>query len=183
MARTVKSPKPKQMTQKTINNIMRHSPPHTEQPVQQPVITKHYEHGEYDLLNAEAALKAFLDFSRELAPKYHAAVANNDELDKETQDILHFMELEGDMNAAKGYKAYRALAEVRRQRRLCKNEIELMEPLVNFVETNQSFFKQMEGLLGRIRIIKQAISNRSYAMRTGAVQSIIDSPTTNKTES
>lgn len=137
------------------------------------MINRHYEEQEYDVLQTESALKSFLDFSREVTPRYNAAIDRGAELDKETQDVLHLMELGEDMNASKGYKAYKILATIRRERRVCKNEAELLEPIVRFITDNQQTIKQLEQVLGKTRTVKQTIANRSYAMRTDAVKDII----------
>lgn len=51
------------------------------------------------------------------------------ELENEMQDLLHYIEMAADKNAAVGSKLYKKLADIRRRRRICKNEIDLLTPV------------------------------------------------------
>ena len=127
---------------------------------------------DYNTLHPEAELKSFLDFLRNAESRYQADCTRENDLNQETQDILHLMELSENMNACKGYKAYKTLSNVRRERRQCKNEIELLETIYKFIEDNRPVIRQLEQVLGKIRNTKQAIDNRSYLMRTDITSAI-----------
>lgn len=127
---------------------------------------------DYNSLRPETELKSFLDFLRNVESRYQADCERENDLNQETQDLLHLMELSENMNACKGYKAYKTLSNVRRERRQCKNEIELLEAVYKFIEDNRLFIRQLEQVLGKTRNTKQTIDNRSYMMRTDVTAAI-----------
>ena len=83
--------------------------------------------------------------------------------------LLHYIELHEDMNASEGYKTYRKLAEVRRERRVCKNENELLLPIYTFIQQNPKFINELATVLGRTRTAREAINKRMYSARTDVI--------------
>ncbi len=73
------------------------------------------------------------------------------------------------MNASEGYKTYKKLAEVRRQRRNCKNENELLAPLYVFIQQNPKTVNELATVLGKCRAAKDAIEHRMYSARTDII--------------
>lgn len=88
----------------------------------------------------------------------------NNELSKVdllTQDILHEIEL-STFNVVKGYHLAKKLKEVRLQRRIIKNECELLQPLIDFLNgTKANADKLQKSLLKR----EFSQSKRKYSPR------------------
>lgn len=124
---------------------------------------------EFDSLDPVNQLQTFMAFAKDVITRYEENQRLWDETDKQTQDILHFIELSENMNAANGYKAYKKLAEVRRNRRQYKNEIDLLQPLYEYLTNNMSVINQLTMIQGKCRNNKETIQLRSYSMRTEVI--------------
>lgn len=126
----------------------------------------------YDTLHPAERIKAFCSDVREMISRYEGNKERFDQLEREMQDLLHFIEMSGDKNANIGFKLYKRLAEVRRERRICKNEMDLLQPVyMNFKETD------LLNILGRIqgscKDIKKQIDGRAYTVRTDILEDFI----------
>ena len=94
-----------------------------------------------------------------------------DVYEKETQDVLHYIELHANMNAADGNEMYKKLREIRRNRRQCKNEMDLLEPAYNFFKTQAAeLATQLSVVQGKCKQLKAGIDGRQYTLRTGVIQ-------------
>ena len=87
-------------------------------------------------------------------------------LDRLTQDYLHKLELEN-LDYKERAKVATALANCRRQRRECKDTVEVLEPLVQFLESDKGkhlfiFFREA---LGKIRKVEERMETRTYVPR------------------
>lgn len=138
------------------------------QPVQQPVkfasITLSKQ-TEFDSLLAVDKTRDFLTFARDVISRYEGDLVRQKELDDETQDLLHAIELSPRMNASQGYKIYDKLYAVRNERRLCKNEIDLLKPLYDYL-SDKRVINDLTQIQGKCNISKQNISHRQYTLRT-----------------
>lgn len=121
---------------------------------------------EYDPLHAIDTLCDFGRFLREVTSRFEENERIRIESEKKSNDLLHYIELSDDMNASDGYKAYKKLAEVRRERRCCKNENELLTPVYTFIQQNPKVINELSSILGRCRGIKEVIDKRAYCPRT-----------------
>ena len=124
---------------------------------------------EYDSLKPEETLKDFLKFARGVITRYEDNQRLQADLEQETQDLLHYMELHDNMNACMGNEMYKKMREIRRQRRNCKHEIELLKPLYDFF-SDQTVIQQLSKIQGQCRTSKDAIALRSYTLRTDVVE-------------
>lgn len=84
--------------------------------------------------------------------------------EKETQDLLHIIELTS-FHAAKGYHFSKELQKARLRRRELKNQNELIEPLLAIVKRMKTFEHELNKVIGDIRRIKSNQENRQYKMR------------------
>ena len=134
-----------------------------------PTILVNRNLAEYDPLHAIDALCEFNRFLRDVVSRYEENDRLRIECENKSNDLLHYIELRGDMNASEGYKAYKKLAEVRRERRCCKNENELLAPLYAFIQQNTKAINEMTAVLGRCRGIKEVIEKRTYCARTDII--------------
>lgn len=98
-------------------------------------------------------------------PKLYEQNSNDIDLcDKETQDLLHLIELTT-FNASKGYQLSKELQKVRNKRRLLKDENELLEPLMNVINKYKNVENELNRCLGDVRKIKKRHEVRTYKMR------------------
>lgn len=86
-------------------------------------------------------------------------------IESEIQDILHVIELTN-FNACDGYKWAKELQTLRHQRRMLKDEIDLLEPIAkDFLSFQKPTEKNINKTLGEIRNVVGKQNNRSYRMR------------------
>lgn len=84
-------------------------------------------------------------------------------LDRMTQDYLHKLELDG-LNYGERAKVATKLARCRQLRRESKDTVEILGPLIEFIETEKG--KQMMNLiretLGKTRKVEERMGTRTY---------------------
>lgn len=106
-------------------------------------------------------IEDFLKFLREAEEKFNIAQDEETELNNQTQDILHFLELE-----KHPYHEYAKLAKklktVREERRKVKDYIQETGPIMTWLENNRQTIKNLEQLLGTVRKAEKSTVNRIY---------------------
>lgn len=87
-------------------------------------------------------------------------------LDKLTQDYLHKLEL-GELDYKERAKVATLLANCRRSRRECKDMVEVLDPLVQFLESDKgkSLYNLAREVLGKTRKAEERMETRSYIPR------------------
>lgn len=122
----------------------------------------------YDVKYSKS-ISDFLNFVRDVQQEYNLAVAEEQDADNATQDILHNIEL-----CANKYHDYArlsiALREVRQQRRRAKDKGQVLRPIVDFLSDNAKTIKTLERLLGDVRKAEKSIEGRAYIPRTDIVE-------------
>ncbi|MBR3739482.1 MAG: hypothetical protein IKN04_03370 [Clostridia bacterium] len=121
---------------------------------------------EFDELHPEDSIRTFVAFATEVLSRYNFNKTMITECDDKQQDILHFIELSDNLNAKEGYKKYKQLADIRRERRKCKLENELLEQVFQFFNTNKAMLDQLKRIQGTCRKEKDNLSNLRYNIRT-----------------
>lgn len=106
-------------------------------------------------------IEAFLDYIRETEQLYRISVANEQDANDETQDILHSLELEKH-DYHDTARLGKRLKEVRRARRAAKDIIAQACPVVEWAETNRKTIGALEQLLGAVRKAEKNTENRIY---------------------
>jgi hypothetical protein len=93
--------------------------------------------------------------------------------DKETQDILHSLELDPLAKNERNRLATR-LQRIRRQRREHKNIFEVNEPLVELLQSEKGRYmcNLLKDALGKMRKVEQYHQNRTYVKRISEKQAI-----------
>lgn len=113
-------------------------------------------------------IEAFLDYIRETEQLYRISVANEQEANDATQDILHSLELEvHDYHSSA--RLARKLKEVRQARRAAKDLMGQTLPVVEWAEGNRQTIKALERLLGEVRKMEKNTGNRIYTPKTAIV--------------
>ena len=107
----------------------------------------------------------FLTYIREIEQLYRISVANEQEANDMTQDILHSIELE-----PHDYRGYAQLAkklkEIRQTRRASKDLVMQTQVVLEWVEENRKTIKSLEQLLGEARKVEKNMENRIYTPKT-----------------
>lgn len=165
----------------TIKSIMKNNP-RNEEPVStaieelnvgriSPQISMNLSrHSEYDTLNPEEQIRTFIAFLKAAQSRYDENLRRIDEYQQQKTDLDHYAELSDDLNAADGYEYYKKSRNMWRQRRSCKNEAELLKPVIEFIAQNKDTLNQLAQIQGKCRNAKTLIDQRVYTMRTGVLQ-------------
>ena len=124
---------------------------------------------DYDQTSAVEMLTSFNRFLIDVVARYEGNEQSITECDRKSSDLLHYIELHDDMNASEGYKTYRKLADVRRERRISKNENELLLALYNFIKQNPRLVSELSSVLGKTRAAKESIEKKIYSARTDII--------------
>lgn len=124
---------------------------------------------EFDSLSAVENTKEFLAFARSVISRYEGDQRRQEELEAETQDLLHVMELSKNLNASEGYKLYAKLASIRRERRACKNEVEMLKPLYEYLQ-DRRIINDLAQIQGKCSASRDVVSRRQYTLRTDVMR-------------
>lgn len=124
-------------------------------------------------MNTSQSLSDFLEFLRQSQQDYNIAADIETTKSKETQDILHKIELDN-VKYHDYAKLGKALKFIRNERREAKNIKQQLEPLIGWVEENQSVVRGLERLLGELRKVETNIKNAHYYPRTDVVDEILE---------
>lgn len=113
-------------------------------------------------------LAAFLAWLRDVRQDYDMALAELDEAENATQDVLHRLELgeDGYHNRA---KLALALRKARQRRRRGKDKLTILQPVIGWLEAEQKTIKALERLLGEMRRLEKSLTGRSYHPKTDVV--------------
>lgn len=125
-----------------------------------------YRRIEYDSLNPVDHLRSFVAFLRAVQSRFDDNYRIVGECDLQGQDILHKAEMGDDLDVKRGFKLYKIIREVRRKRRACKNENDLLRPICAYLEKHPDLISQLERIQGEVAQSQSAIDNRRYTMRT-----------------
>lgn len=87
-------------------------------------------------------------------------------LDKLTQDYLHALELNG-LDYKERARVATQLAATRKLRRASKDTVEVLDPLMDFLESDKgkSLMNLMRETLGKTRKVEEKMRNRAYRNR------------------
>ena len=117
-------------------------------------------------VSPEQTLRGFLQFFREVKPRYEEAVRLQAMYEDQLSDLLHYAELHTNLSASNGNKLYRKIAEARRQRRAFKEESEMLEPMYQYVQKASYLVDQLSGVQGKTTAAREKIERRVYHCRT-----------------
>jgi hypothetical protein len=104
------------------------------------------------------------DIIRELLEIYSENCLKLDENEKITQDILHQIELG---SYSEGRKFYGVLRKTRKDRRVNKDVIDILEKFVTLMDTDYAikFMRQLDEALGDARNKEKKLTNRHYTAK------------------
>lgn len=113
--------------------------------------------------------KSLEDFAEMIRCAQSDYAWNSDEvnrLDRQTQDYLHKLELE-DLDYPERAKIATALRNCRRLRRMSKDTVEVLEPFINFLNTDRgrNLINLTNEVLGQTRKVEERMKTRTYRYR------------------
>lgn len=87
-------------------------------------------------------------------------------LDRLTQDYLHMLELDG-LDYKERAKVATQIAKCRQERRASKDTTEILDPLIQFLESDKgkNVMNLMREVLGKTRKVEERMQNRTYRYR------------------
>jgi len=90
-----------------------------------------------------------------------------EETQKESQDLLHILELES-LDEQHKLKLVELLEKSRLERRTAKDILEITNPVVEFLadQKSQTFINGLKQLLGQVRKMEKRMDNRIYTMKS-----------------
>lgn len=124
----------------------------------------HYD-VEYDTLRPEEEIKDFVRDIKGMVARFNDNKLRIFQIEEELNDLEHYMEIGKFKNVPEGYKLYRKLAELRRERRACKNENELLKPVYEHFYATEVLNK-LTAVQGECSKVKSTIDARTYTVRT-----------------
>lgn len=111
----------------------------------------------------------FLEYIRQTEQLYHISIANEQEANDATQDLLHSLELE-EHDYHSSARIARKLKEVRQTRRAAKDLTLKTQVVVNWIDENRKTIKTLEQLLGEVRKAERNTENRIYTPKTSVIE-------------
>ena len=139
---------------------------------QTPVRPVLHSEEEYDTLHPEEKIKEFCAFIKQAISTYEYDQAQYSVYESQMQDLLHYAEMGKNKDASNGYRIYKELCAVRRKRRACQNEMDLLQPIYDMFHDTR-ILEQIANVQGSCRNIKQCISNKMYTVRTDVLDQFI----------
>lgn len=107
-------------------------------------------------------IERFIKAIKQCQLDYNYHFQNVNTKDKETQDLLHELELCEYKN--KG-KAATKLSKVRKERRVSKDIVENTEPIVKYINDHKKLINELSQLLGQVRKAEKSHYGRVYIAR------------------
>ncbi len=111
-------------------------------------------------------LECFCDLCADAVQDYNYYYEEVNRLDKLTQDYLHIIELD-DLKYGERAKLATKLSECRRLRREAKNNVEVLQNLVDYLcsDNGAAMLKSFKSILGKTRQIEGYHKTRTYKFR------------------
>lgn len=105
------------------------------------------------------------DAIRDMPKHFEMNVERIRTLESEQVDLLHLAELV-DLNASEGFKVYKEIQRVQRDRRTLKDENEQLKHLYPALKGMKNQLSQFDKAVGEIRKSKSHLKKRRYRCRT-----------------
>ena len=120
---------------------------------------------EYDTTHPEETIRTFVADIKEMIAKYEWNKERIREVEAELCDLEHYIEIASFKNVPEGYRLYRKIAELRRERRACKSEIDLLQPIYEYFHATEVLNK-LSAVQGNVAKSKYSVDGRCYLVRT-----------------
>ena len=137
--------------------------------IPKPVLVSHEE---YDTTTPVEVFKTFTRNVRGMIDRYEKNKERLIELEDSMQDVLHFAEMAEDKNGPNGFKLYKHIRDIRRERRQCKNEIDLLQPVYDMFHAT-TMLDRLSAIQGECGRIKRSIEAKGYSVRTDILEDVL----------
>ena len=137
---------------------------------------------DYDTTKPEETLRDFVSAVKGMITRYNEDKERIIELEAEMNDLEHYIEAQPFKPVGQGYMIYRRLAEIRKERRACKSEIDLLWPIYEHFHATEVLNK-LSMVQGECAKAKGAIDVRCYVCRTDIVEELNKDPWSKKSKS
>lgn len=134
----------------------------------------HYD-PDYDATHPEESLRDFIGRVKGMISRYEYNKSRTIAVEAELVDLYHYIEMTPFKNVPDGYRLYRKLAELRRERRACKNENDLLQPIYDYFHATEVLNK-LSYVQGECAKCKSAIDARTYLVRTDILDEYFEAP-------
>lgn len=124
---------------------------------------------DYDVTHPEDTIRQFCNDIQGMMERLTGNKDRVQRIDAELNDLEHYMETTAFKPVSQGYRLYRKLAELRKERRACKNEIELLQPIWEYFHATDVLNK-LRTVQGECRKMKAQIDDRCYVCRTNVLE-------------
>jgi len=131
----------------------------------------HYE-VDYDTTHPENTIKSFVASVKSMVAKYECNRERIGQIEAQLNDLKHYVEIGKNKAVPGGYGLYRKQAELLRERRQCKYENDLLQPVWDHFHATEVLPK-LAMVQGECTKIKTAIDNRVYTARTDVLDEYI----------
>lgn len=128
---------------------------------------------DYDTTKPEETIRKFVADIRGMITKYEWNKNRVEEIETELVDLEHYIEIARFKTVANGYKLYRKLAELRRERRCCKSENDLLWPIYEYFHATE-VLNRLSTLQGDVAKVKGAVDSRCYLVRTDILEEYLN---------
>ena len=135
---------------------------------------------DYDSTKPEETIREFVDNAKSMVARYEGNKLRINQIELELCDLEHYMEIGNFKNVPDGYKLYRKLAELRRERRACKNENDLLQPTYELFHAT-SILDKLGHTQGECAKAKSTIDCRVYGVRTDVLDEWMEPEKKNET--
>ena len=130
---------------------------------------------DYDSTKPEETIRNFVSDIRGMVSKFEWNRNRISEIETELVDLEHYIEIASYKTVPNGYKLYRKLAELRRERRACKNENDLLQPIYEYFHATE-VLNRLSTVQGECAKAKNAIDGRCYLVRTDILEEYLNPP-------
>ena len=167
MGAKLRKVKPRPLKGSCIRNILANNPQVAEQietKIAEPIVLR--SEAEYDSLHPEEELRKMVAFFKMAKERYESNQQLMAQYQQETNDLWHYAEMHKDLSAKDGFTFYKKTRDSCRKRRVCKNEIEILQPLIDYLSNHQEILNDLPQVQGACGKAKQKIGLRQYTLRT-----------------
>ena len=123
---------------------------------------------EYDSTKPKETIRNFVNDIQNMVSRYEGNKARIVEIENELQDIFHYLEYSSYKTVPNGYRLYRKIAELRKERRACKNENDLLQPIYEYFHATE-VLNRLSTVQGECGKLKYTIDARGYTVRTSVL--------------
>lgn len=111
-------------------------------------------------------IRDFVKMMEEVPKDYAWNYEEVNRMDKLTQDYLHKLELDN-LDYKERAKVATQIAKCRQARRACKDTVEVLKPLVEFLESEKgkALYNLVREALGKTRKVEERMETRTYVPR------------------